>query len=39
MQQNLSNLEDILEHFIQLQNKYNFQSLNMGEVCDLFKVE
>lgn len=39
MQQNLSNLEDILKHFIQLQNKYNFQSLNMGEVCDLFKVE
>ncbi|MFN2458530.1 MAG: hypothetical protein ABR502_10040 [Chitinophagaceae bacterium] len=38
MQQNLSNLEDIIKHFTQLQNKYNFQSLNMGEVCDLFKV-
>lgn len=37
LKKNISNLEEILQHYDQLHYTYGLQSLNMGEVYDLFK--
>jgi len=38
-EENFSFLEKILEHYLQLQNKYEIQSLNMGELAELVTYE